>query len=91
MNAVGWRTPDTRISLVPMRKACPSVLAAWFAGMATMGCNADLRSLGTVSAIDGGASMEVWIPFGAPTLHPALANTPASQENPSLTADELEL
>jgi Tol biopolymer transport system component len=95
MKPVGWRTPDSKISFVPMSKVCPSVLAAWlaawFAGITTTGCNADLRSLGTVSAIDGGASTEVWIPFGTPTLHPALANTPASQENPSLTADELEL
>jgi Tol biopolymer transport system component len=59
--------------------------------MTTTGCEVAERSLGTVSASDGGASVEDWIPFGAVSLHPALANVSASQEDPSLTADELEL
>jgi Tol biopolymer transport system component len=58
---------------------------------AASGCGSDLRSLGRVFASDGGGLAEVWVPFGAPTLHPALLNAPASQVNPTLTADELEL
>lgn len=42
-------------------------------------------------ASDGGGGAETWVPFGAVTRHPALLNAPASQVNPTLTADELEL
>jgi Tol biopolymer transport system component len=34
---------------------------------------------------------EIWVPFGPPSLFPPLANLNASQADPSLTADELEL
>jgi Tol biopolymer transport system component len=37
------------------------------------------------------AGPEIWVPFQPPSLHPALANLPASQADPTLTADELEL
>jgi len=37
------------------------------------------------------AVAEVWVPFGSVSLFPPLADTPASQADPTLTADELEL
>ena len=37
------------------------------------------------------AVAEVWVPFGSVSLFPPLASTPASQADPTLTADELEL
>jgi Tol biopolymer transport system component len=74
-----------------MAKVWPSLLVGWFMGMPMTGCNVDQRSLGSISAFDGGGSAEIWIPFGAVALHPALANASASQEDPTLTADELEL
>lgn len=61
--------------------------------MAATACGIDRRSLGNLPAsqIDGGAVAEVWVPFGAVTLHPALATAAGSQADPTLTADELEL
>jgi Tol biopolymer transport system component len=40
---------------------------------------------------DAGGVAEVWVPFGAIAPHPAFAGLPASQADPTLTADELEL
>jgi Tol biopolymer transport system component len=40
---------------------------------------------------EAGYGPEVWVPFGTPRLHPALLNAVASQADPTLTADELEL
>jgi Tol biopolymer transport system component len=44
-------------------------------------------------ALAGGVSPgpEVWVPFGPASLHPAFTNAGASQADPTLTADELEL
>ena len=38
-----------------------------------------------------GPGPEVWVPFGPPSIHPAFTNAGASQADPTLTADELEL
>ena len=43
------------------------------------------------SAGETDAVAEVWVPFGSVSLFPPLASTPASQADPTLTADELEL
>ena len=44
-------------------------------------------------ALEGetGPGPETWVPFGPPSLHPAFTNSGASQADPTLTADELEL
>ena len=48
---------------------------------------------GSQDALSGeaGPGAELWVPFGQVTLHPALANLPASQVDPTMTADEREL
>ncbi|MGC9985094.1 MAG: hypothetical protein ABSF35_15880 [Polyangia bacterium] len=76
-----------------MRKDWPSLLVGWLVAVTANGCTADQRSLGSypLSPGDADAGAEDWVPFGAVTLHPALVNAPASQHDPSLTADELEL
>ena len=76
-----------------MSNVRPSLLVGGLVAMTANACSVDQRPLGSLSelASDGGAVPEIWVPFGAPTLHPALLNAPASQVNPSLTADELEL
>jgi hypothetical protein len=40
---------------------------------------------------EAGPLPEFWVPFGAVSLHPALATAGASQADPTLPADELEL
>ena len=40
---------------------------------------------------EAGPGPEIWVPFGTPSLHPAFTNAGASQADPTLTADELEL
>jgi len=40
---------------------------------------------------EAGPGAETWVPFGTPHLHPAFSNSGASQADPTLTADELEL
>jgi Tol biopolymer transport system component len=74
------------------------------AALAEHGCSVDQRSLGHVAGFQGEAGTavdvlvdspvdvsEIWVPFGAPSLHPALLNASASQADPTLTSDELEL
>jgi Tol biopolymer transport system component len=40
---------------------------------------------------EAGPGPETWVTFGPPSLHPAFTNFGASQADPTLTADELEL
>lgn len=81
-----------------MSKSCSSLLVVCVAALADHGCNADQRSLGRVTGPQGeagageaGPGPEIWVPFGPPSLHPAFTNSGASQADPTLTADELEL
>jgi len=76
-----------------MPKSWSLPLAGCLVAMTAGGCGVDQRSLGSFPAlpIDGGAPADAWVPFGAVTLHSALATAPGSQADPTLTADELEL
>ena len=68
-----------------------SLRAGWLVAIAANGCSVDQRSLGSFPVASGDAGAEIWVPFGPVALHPALANAPASQADPTLTADELEM
>jgi hypothetical protein len=68
-----------------------SLLAGWLVAIAANGCSVDQRSLGSFPVASGDAGAEIWVPFGTPRLHPALVSAVASQADPTLTADELEL
>jgi len=91
-----WRGLGERLSSVCMCKAWPWLLFGWLVALTANACSIDQRSLGRLVSgdadggeADGGA--EVWVPFGLVTIHPALANATASQADPTLTADELEM
>jgi Tol biopolymer transport system component len=74
-----------------MPKTWPSLLVAWLVVLTANGCSIDQRSLGRFSVVSGDGGAEVWVPFGPVTIHPALATANASQADPTLTADELDL
>jgi len=87
----GWGSRELGARAEGMAQLFVGWFVAMIVAMMANGCGVDQRSLGTFLPVDGGSETGGWLPFGPVTLHPALANAPASQEDPSLTADELEL